>query len=77
MKNFNHLLEKRELLINCKLRNTELCQWRPTGNIKATSGDNICVSLVCEKCDSRTNIFLQERNYKNHEKSLLKEITRV
>jgi len=77
LKNFNHLLEKRELLINCNLRDTERCQWRPTGNIKATSGDNVCVSLVCEKCDSRTNVFLNENSYKNHEKILLKEIARV
>ena len=77
MKNFNHLLEKRELLINCKQRNTDLYQWRPTGNIKATSGDNVCVSLVCEECSARTSVFLDENNYKNHEKLLLKEIARV
>jgi len=77
LKNFNHLLEKRELLINCKQRDTELCQWRPTGNIKATSGANVCVSLVCEQCLARTNVFLDENNYKNHEKILLKEIARV
>ena len=77
MKDFNHLLEKRELLINCKLRDTTLCRWNPTGNIKATAGDNVCVSLVCHKCDARTNVFLSENNYKNHEKLLLKEIARV
>jgi len=77
LKNFNHLLEKRELLINCKQRNPELCQWRPTGNIKATSGANVCVSLVCEQCLARTSVFLDENSYKNHEKILLKEITRV
>ena len=77
MKNFNHLLEKRELLINCKQRNTDLCQWRPTGNIKATTGANVCVSLFCEQCLARTSVFLDENSYKNHEKILLKEITRV
>ena len=77
MKNFNHLLEKQELLINCKERNTSRCQWCPTGNIKATAGSNVCVSLVCEACRARTSVFLDEVNYKNHEKILLKEIDRV
>jgi len=77
LKNFNHLFEKHELIINCKQRNTELCHWRPTGNIKATAGDNVCVSLVCARCDARTNVFLEHKQYKNHEKILLKEIENV
>ena len=77
MKNFNHLLNKQELLIGCKKRNLSQCQWRPTGNIRATAGDNVCVSLVCEECLARTSVFLDEVNYKNHEKILLKEIARV
>jgi hypothetical protein len=77
LKNFNHLFERHELIINCKQRNTNLCQWRPTGNIKATTGDNVCVSLVCKACDARTTVFLDHTQYKNHEKLLLKEIENV
>jgi hypothetical protein len=77
LKNFNHLFEKQELIINCKQRDTSRCQWRPTGNIKATAGNNVSVSLACATCDARTSVFLDHAQYKNHEKILLKEIDNV
>ncbi len=75
--NFNHLLEKKELLINCKTRNTSICKWKPTGNIKASAGSNVCVSLVCERCLARTDVFMSETKYKMHESVILKEVENV
>ena len=60
---FNHLLTEKERLQFCKNRNPSVCKWKPVSEGYATVGDNIRVSMLCEKCGSRTEKFLSYDNY--------------
>ena len=74
---FNHLLTENERLQFCKNRNPSVCKWKPVSEGYATVGDNIRVSMLCEKCGSRTEKFLSYDNYKVHEKVILSEVKSV
>ena len=73
---FNHLINEKRIKTHCKGDGKE-CYWLPSGNIRATSGNNVNVSLYCKMCGHREEIFLNEKAFKTHEKVLLKEIENV
>ncbi len=72
--NFNYLLDDKRKKAICKKRNINECNWSPSGRIRATSGDNICVSMYCKRCDCNEDIFLTREEYKIQENILRKEV---
>ncbi len=73
---FNHLLEKRELRRICK-HGMKNCYLMPVGNISATAGRNVSLTMECRSCSRREDIFLTEEQYKKQEKLINKEVNYV
>ena len=71
---FNHLMESKRMKILCKKDGGKSCYWMPTGNIRATSGKNVNVSLYCKNCDCREEVFLTEEQFRTQESILRKEV---
>tara|TARA_R110002012_G_scaffold259857_1_gene441467 strand:+ start:134 stop:373 length:240 start_codon:yes stop_codon:yes gene_type:complete len=75
MGNFNHLIDEKKTKAVCKYRdNRKNCYWKPTSNIRATVGKNVNILMHCKACDAREDIFLTEKEYKIHEKTILREV---
>ena len=60
----------------CK-ENGKSCHWIPTGNIRATTGKNINISMYCKTCNCREEVFLTEDEFKIQEKIIGKEVDNV
>jgi hypothetical protein len=73
---FNHLLEERELRRICK-NGTKGCYLVPVGNITATAGNNVSLTLECKTCTRREDVFLTEQEYRIQEKIIIKEVENV
>ena len=72
--NFNHLMDKKQMLIACPQRdNCKNCYWKLTGNIRASIAGNVNVSMYCKVCDAKEEVFLSENDYRMHERMLLRE----
>ena len=73
--NFNHLIDEKRMRRVCPRRdNCKGCYWKLTGNIRASAGGNINVSMYCKVCDIKEEVFLSEGDYRTHEKMLLREV---
>ena len=75
--NFNHLMEKRILKRKCHALEQRECYYQPVGEGRTTSGDNVHLQMRCRNCERREDIFLSERQYHTHQKTLQKEISNV
>ncbi len=75
--NFNHLLDQKERLINCKDRNLATCRWKPVSEGQATAGRNVHFEMMCETCGSRTTSFMRFSEYEMHEKIIKEEVNNV
>jgi hypothetical protein len=75
--NFNYLIEDKRNKVICKKKNLNECQWSPTGRVWATSGNNVCVSMYCKKCECKEDIFLTLKEFKIQEKILSQEVGNV
>lgn len=75
--NFNHLLDQKERLINCKDRNLATCKWKPVSEGQATAGRNVYLEMMCETCGSRTTSFMGFGEYEKHEKIIKEEVNNV
>ena len=74
--NFNHLMGKKQMRMVCQQRNNcKNCYWKLTGNIRASVGGNVNVSMYCNQCNIKEEVFLTESEYRIHEKILLREVT--
>ena len=73
---FNHLLEKRDLRRICK-NGMKNCYLLPVGNVTATAGNNVSLTVECKTCNRREDIFLTEKQYKTQEKLIMKEVEHV
>lgn len=71
---FNHLIDKKQALMSCKQRNEKLCKWRPVSEGEATIGEKVSLRMMCDRCNSRTCVFLEQREYKIHEKVIIEEV---
>jgi len=74
--NFNHLIDERSLKRKCKKANSE-CYYIPAGNIRATQGENVHMTMVCKKCGVREDIFLTKKQYDTQERLIKREIGNV
>jgi hypothetical protein len=72
--NFNHLLDQKERLKNCKSRNLAVCKWKPVSEGQATAGRNVHFEMMCETCGSRTTKFMGFGEYETHEKLIKQEV---
>jgi len=72
--NFNYLMDQKRMRLLCKGIDKEACYWCPVGTIRATSGNNVVVSMYCKRCNSREDIFLSESEYKTQQKILRNEV---
>lgn len=73
--NFNHLLDERSMRRACPQRNNlKRCYWKLTGNIRASVAGNVNVSMYCKECNAKEEVFLSEKEYRTHEKILLREV---
>ena len=72
--NFNYLMDQKRMRLLCKGIDKEACYWCPVGAIRATSGNNVVVSMYCKRCNSREDIFLSESEYKTQQKILRNEV---
>jgi hypothetical protein len=74
--NFNHLMGNDVAKRRCSAGCTE-CYWRPVGNIRATHGENVHLTMYCKHCARREDIFLSQKDYHMQEKLILKELRSV
>ena len=74
--NFNHLMDERSLKRKCKEAAGE-CYYIPAGNIRATQGENVHMTMVCKKCGAREDIFLTKKQYDTQERLIKREIGNV
>ena len=74
--NFNHLRPPTARQTRCAKGGTT-CYFVPAGNVRATAGENIHLTLVCRNCDKREDVFLSKQEYFIQEKLIEKEIKRV
>ena len=65
----------RDYIINTPENNCKNCYWKLTGNIRASVGGNVNVSMYCNQCNIKEEVFLTESEYRIHEKILLREVT--
>jgi len=72
--NFNYLMDQKRMRLLCKGIDKEACYWCPVGSLRATSGNNIAVSMYCKKCELREDIFLSQSEYKIQERILRNEV---
>ena len=75
--NFNHLIEKRILKRKCHTLGYRECYYQPVGDERVTSGAHVHVQMRCRNCGRREDIFLSEKQYNTHRKTLQKEIGNV
>lgn len=72
--NFNHLFEEKNMKMQCIIeRDTNKCKWRPIGDTEILPGNKVSVPMLCERCQRRTNLFLEMKEYKIHEKIITSE----
>ena len=74
--NFNHLMENRFNKRRCKAGN-DSCYWVPVGNIRSTQGENVHMTMICEKCATREDVFLTKEEFLTQRKLIFKEIGNV
>mgnify|MGYP003146065546 FL=1 len=53
------------------------CYLLPVGNVTATAGNNVSLTVECKTCNRREDIFLTEKQYKTQEKLIMKEVEHV
>jgi hypothetical protein len=70
--NFNHLMREGLAKRKCSATNAE-CYWIPAGNIRSTHGDNVHMTMYCNKCEKREDIFLSKEEYFTQQKLIHKE----
>lgn len=74
--NFNHLMPERRTARKCT-KNGQSCYFLPVGNIRATQGENIHLTLFCRNCGQREDVFLSRQEYEIQQKLIYKEIGNV
>jgi len=72
--NFNHLVEKNELMKMCYSYGHKVCYYQPVGDGQTTTGNNYHVTMRCKNCGRRSEVFMTEKQYKQHSKVLEKEV---
>ena len=75
--NFNHLIEKSELKKICSALGHKTCYFHPVGDGQTTTGNNYHVTMSCKNCARRTEVFMSEKQYKQHSNVLEREISNV
>ena len=75
--NFNHLIEKRTLSRECHALDHHECYYQPVGEGRTTSGANVHVQMMCRNCGRREDVFLSQRQYHTHRKTLQREVSDV
>ena len=71
--NFNHLMDARIVKRRCLDTNLE-CYWVPIGNVRSTQGDNVYMTMGCNKCGKREDIFLSKEAYFVQQKLIQREL---
>jgi hypothetical protein len=71
--NFNHLMETNLMKRRCPTTNGQ-CYFVPAGNIRSTHGDNVHMTLYCNKCGKREDIFLTKEEYYTQQKLIQREM---
>ena len=74
--NFNHLMESRLTRRRCNVTNGE-CYFVPAGNVRSTHGDNVHMTMYCNKCGKREDIFLSKEEYSTQQQLIKREIGNV
>lgn len=74
--NFNHLMEARIVKRKCSATNGE-CYFVPAGNVRSTLGDNVHMTMYCNKCGKREDIFLSREEYSTQQQLIQREIGNV
>jgi len=74
--NFNHLMESRLIKKKCSATNGE-CYFVPAGNVRSTHGDNVHMTMYCNKCGKREDIFLSKEEYSTQQQLIQREIGNV
>ena len=74
--NFNHLAAARRRPPKCS-KSDDGCYLLPVGNIRATQGENVHLTLFCRNCDRREDVFLSREEYLIQQKLIYKEIGNV
>jgi len=75
--NFNHLMEKATLKRECHALDHRECYYQPVGEGRTTSGANVHIQMMCRNCGRREDIFLSQRQYHTHRKTLQREVSNV
>ena len=73
MGNFNHLVEDKDVRKLCRRNIQNECYWVPL-RVRATVGDNVNLSMYCRRCEARQEVFVTEKEYKNQERLIQKEV---
>lgn len=60
----------------CPKTKTE-CYFVPAGNIRSTQGENVHMTMYCNKCGIREDIFLSKEEYFTQQKLIQREINNV
>ena len=71
--NFNHLIEAHIVKRRCGATNGE-CYFIPAGNVRSTHGENVHMTMYCNKCGKREDIFLSKQDYEVQERLITKEL---
>jgi len=74
--NFNHLMESHLIKKRCTASKNE-CYFILAGNVRSTQGENVHVTLYCNKCGKREDIFLSKEEYFTQQKLIQREIENV
>ncbi len=74
--NFNYLMESRLMKRRCNDENKE-CYFVPAGNVRSMHGDNVHMTLYCNKCGKREELFLSREEYFKQQKLIQREIENV
>ena len=74
--NFNHLMEAHLVKRRCTTTNAE-CYFVPAGNVRSTQGENVHMTMLCNKCGKREDVFLSKEEYFTQQKLIQREIRNV
>ena len=69
-------MESRLMKRRCNDENKE-CYFVPAGNVRSMHGDNVHMTLYCNKCGKREELFLSREEYFKQQKLIQREIENV
>ena len=75
--NFNHLIERSELMKVCYSSGHKECYYHPVGDGQTTTGNNYHVTMRCKNCGRRTEVFMTEKQRSQHHRVLQNEVSDV